>query len=701
MKLLLHTLLMFMLLFYSQLTSAQLADGQDKFLGNIHTGGQTPLNFDFYWNQVTPGNAGKWASCEQARDDFSYWLWLDRAYNHAKQNNYVFKEHTLVWGASSGEPTWMSSVPEDEQKDEVIEWYEAVAERYPDIDLIDVVNEPLHDAPSYTDALGGDGDTGWDWVIWCFEEAREVFPDAKLLLNEYNVLNYTSTCEDFIEIVKILQERDLIDGVGLQAHSLESIGISTIKANLDSVAATGIDIYISEYEARGDDSTQLALFKEQFPVFWEHPSVKGVTLWGYLEGDMWRETAYLLEDDGVTERPALEWLREYFNYYPDSVQYSFETNIDGNGSITLDPEGGVYDSFTDVTATAVADSGYEFSYWTGDVGGSTNPTTLSMISNRSLTAHFVEIEDEDDVDSVYYTLSVTTEGNGSVDVSPSADSYLDGTSVMLTASADSGYVFDSWSGDASDTAESITITMDANKSITANFIESEEEDTTSTSDCDFDTPLSTALPSVCTSYSYVYVLGNDGPDLSNVSNFTINWDLINSGLWQLSLNTNDGNPNWWNNLLDCQTNTFSSIEPTITLSNTGFDGLDGTYYVTIDDDNFVMVDTAGLFTIYCSNSSDTPECFSLKNECSVLSTISSNDVNIYPNPVEDRLTINLESTEVIRDIIIYNSLGKIVKSQTDLNAEKDYSISLDMPSGIYLLKIETNQAIYTKQFVKK
>ncbi len=866
MKTLKFTLLCLMLALYSQLASAQLASGQDKFLGNIHTGGQTALNFDLYWNQVTPGNAGKWASCEQNRDDFNYWLWLDRAYDHAKQNDFVFKEHTLVWGASSGEPTWMSSVDEDEQMDEVIEWYEAVAERYPDIELIDVVNEPLHDPPSYTEALGGDGETGWDWVIWSFEEAREIFPNAKLLLNEYNVLNYTSTCESFLEIVEILQERDLIDGVGLQAHSLESIDIETIKANLDSVAATGLDIYISEYEARGDDETQLALFQEQFPVFWEHESVKGVTLWGYLEGDMWRETAYLLEDDGVTERPALEWLREYFDYDTDSesVEYTFETNVDGNGSIKLDPEGGVYNYDTVVTATAVADSGYEFSYWTGDVSGSTNPTTLTMVSNRTLTAHFVEegyveqytlsvtssdggtvtqsptgttfdegttvtltatadsgykfdgwtgtttsssttleitmdgnyvlaasfsekggegcdseiaismpyeedgvgeycyvasgevsyinswnmdyleINGEDfsntwastipesedgkihiyyystvswshfeivgtDSDTtetdtagtdttitdttVYYKLTTTINGEGSV--SPSEGSYEEGTSVTLTATPDSGYIFSSWSGDTSSTSETITITMDADKSITANFADTSEID-----DCSFDTPLATVLPSINSTYNYVHVLG-DGPDLSNISNLTINWDLTNDALWQFSVNTTDGVPDWYKDLSSYTTQSFSSTAPMLSLSGSEFEGLDGDYYVTTDDDNFVMVETSGTFTIYCSNSSDAPDCISVKDAFANLSDNSDNSVQIYPNPVSDLLSIEMNDSEIIQNIKIYNSLGQIVESRTSLNAETYYSMSLEIPVGLYLLQIESNEAIYTKQFIKK
>jgi hypothetical protein len=41
--------------------SAQLAEGKCKFLGNI-IASSVPTNFNDYWNQVTPENAGKWGS---------------------------------------------------------------------------------------------------------------------------------------------------------------------------------------------------------------------------------------------------------------------------------------------------------------------------------------------------------------------------------------------------------------------------------------------------------------------------------------------------------------------------------------------------------------------------------------------------------------------------------------------------------------
>ncbi|OYT61119.1 hypothetical protein B6U81_03780 [Thermoplasmatales archaeon ex4484_30] len=73
-------------------------------------------------------------------------------------------------------------------------------------------------------------------------------------------------------------------------------------------------------------------------------------------------------------------------------QYTLTITIDPSnaGSITLNPSGGVYDKGTVVTITAHANSGYEFSHWSGDSSG-TNPTIqITMDSDKSVTAHFSE-----------------------------------------------------------------------------------------------------------------------------------------------------------------------------------------------------------------------------------------------------------------------------------------------------------------------
>jgi|GEM_PF-734823 len=70
-----------------------------------------------------------------------------------------------------------------------------------------------------------------------------------------------------------------------------------------------------------------------------------------------------------------------------------------------------------------------------------------------------------------YTLTVATAGSGSGTVvkTPDAPSYPAGTVVTLTANAASGSYFGGWSGDAGGLTNPLTVTMDANKHITATF----------------------------------------------------------------------------------------------------------------------------------------------------------------------------------------------------------------------------------------
>ncbi len=76
------------------------------------------------------------------------------------------------------------------------------------------------------------------------------------------------------------------------------------------------------------------------------------------------------------------------------------------------------------------------------------------------------------------SLSVTNHGNGTVTSSPSgincgvtcSASFFQGTSVTLTATADSGSLFKSWSGCTSKKGTTCTVTMHSAKTVTANFI---------------------------------------------------------------------------------------------------------------------------------------------------------------------------------------------------------------------------------------
>jgi endo-1,4-beta-xylanase len=45
-------------------------------------------------------------------------------------------------------------------------------------------------------------------------------------------------------------------------------------------------------------------------MFWENPNVKGITLWGYIEGATWIGNSGLMSSGGDM-RPAMIWLMDF------------------------------------------------------------------------------------------------------------------------------------------------------------------------------------------------------------------------------------------------------------------------------------------------------------------------------------------------------------------------------------------------------
>ena len=312
-----------------------LATGQTKFLGCAYSTAQAPF-FENYFNQITAENGGKWGTVEYTRDGTMNWTEADAAYTYAKTRGFKYRHHILVWG--SQQPSWISSLTTEQKREEIEEWFAAVANRYPDLDYVEVVNEPLHAPPNgetisfsttkaanYSDALGGTGASGWEWILQSFRLARQYFPGKKLVLNEYGVLGDTSLTNQYLTIINLLKAENLIDVIAVQCHAFETNtdygrSAATLSANLDRLAAAGLPIMITEMDIDGaTDQIQLAEYQRVFPIFWNHPSVIGITLWGYRPG-LWRndQGANLVLADN-TERPAMQWLRTFVGNFPPVV----------------------------------------------------------------------------------------------------------------------------------------------------------------------------------------------------------------------------------------------------------------------------------------------------------------------------------------------------------------------------------------------
>ncbi|WP_114792666.1 endo-1,4-beta-xylanase [Niabella yanshanensis] len=322
----------------NKVVPAGMSAGRGKYLANIFQS-KEESGYEKYWNGVTAENACKWGTIEPVRGKYK-WEDADRAYGYAVARNMVFRYHAGVW--ASQYPQWLLTLSKEEARAEIVKYLKAIAERFPLADQIDLLNEQLFqhqkDNQKFRELLGGPGTTETDfaWQIWLFEEGRKVFKNTKLVLNDYGLEGDHKAITAQLELFKALRDRGLVDGFGTQAHAfnVDKPAADTIKASLNMMAKAGLPIYVTELDMNGgirgrqaNDSLQLISYKKVIPVFWEHPAVAGITLWGYVAGTTWMSGTGIMSKDGVPN-PSLLWLQNYIKA-AEAVGYPLSTIING------------------------------------------------------------------------------------------------------------------------------------------------------------------------------------------------------------------------------------------------------------------------------------------------------------------------------------------------------------------------------------
>jgi lysophospholipase L1-like esterase/ribosomal protein S28E/S33 len=144
-------------------------------------------------------------------------------------------------------------------------------------------------------------------------------------------------------------------------------------------------------------------------------------------------------------------------------QYTLTLDHTGKGAITKTPNQTTYTYGTVVSLYAVADAGWSFGSWSGNLTGSSNPAETTIVGNITIMATFIQKE---------YTLVASAVGRGSVTRNPTGPYHL-GDVVELTANPDADWIFTEWSGDLIGNINPATIIVDGSMSVTANFVQKE------------------------------------------------------------------------------------------------------------------------------------------------------------------------------------------------------------------------------------
>lgn len=269
-----------------------------------------------HYNVIVAGDALKWDTLRPSESQFDF-TQSDLIVQFAKDNDMAIRGHTLVWHNQT--PDWVfqdengdEMQPTSENKALLLQRLEThirtVVGRYKDdIDTWDVVNEPVDE--NQPDCLRQSlwyQITGTDYIKTAFRIAREVDPDAKLFINEFDTtVPSKRTC--LYNLTRDLLEQGVpIDGVGHQMHTnIESPTGDETDATIQLFAGLGVDQQITEFDMSvytNDTDTYTTVpeellikqgyrYKEIFDVLKQHKdNISTVIFWGVGDDNTWLKT---------------------------------------------------------------------------------------------------------------------------------------------------------------------------------------------------------------------------------------------------------------------------------------------------------------------------------------------------------------------------------------------------------------------------
>jgi uncharacterized repeat protein (TIGR02543 family) len=238
------------------------------------------------------------------------------------------------------------------------------------------------------------------------------------------------------------------------SSSYQIVGLTSDKtwvANFNIIPAAQLSVVLSSNPAAGGTTTGAGAFLAgtSVTIAANHNTGYSFTNWtDLLTGDVVSTSASFTFVITTNRKLVANFTIDTFTITTTAV----------NGTVAASPNQTNYNYGSIVNLTATPNLGYAFTSWSGDATGSANPLTLTITSNKNITANFTAL----------YSLTITAV-NGSVVKTPNQTSYLKGTTVQIKATPDAGYVFTSWSGDTTATSNPLNVPMNGNKSITANF----------------------------------------------------------------------------------------------------------------------------------------------------------------------------------------------------------------------------------------
>ena len=267
------------------------------------------------FNSAVTENAVKWGSMERQKGEVNYAV-VDGILNWTEKNHIPLRGHNLFWGIPKFVQPWLKEMDDNELRQTLQNRAETITKRYKGrFAEYDLNNEMIH-GNYYEERLGP------EITKLMAQWAHNGDPDAKLFLNDYDILTGNKLPDYMAQIRKLLSQDVPIAGIGVQGHlHTDTFDRNQLKNALDSLAVFNLPIRITEFNMPGQRSkyyTEKILkmtpqeeelkakeLVDYYKICFAHPAVEGILMWGFWEGANWIPVSSLYKLDW-SPTPAAE-----------------------------------------------------------------------------------------------------------------------------------------------------------------------------------------------------------------------------------------------------------------------------------------------------------------------------------------------------------------------------------------------------------
>jgi endo-1,4-beta-xylanase len=267
------------------------------------------------FNSAVTENAVKWPSMEREKGKVNYAV-VDAILAWTEKNHIPLRAHNLFWGIPNRVQPWLKEMGDEELRQTLQNRAETVTRHYKGrFAEYDLNNEMIH-GNYYEDRLGP------EITKLMAQWAHNGDPDAKLFLNDYDILTGNKLPEYLAHIRKLKSQGVPIAGIGVQGHlHTDTFDRTNLRRALDSLALFNLPIRVTEFNLPGqrskylkDKTLKMSPAEEEmkakeivdyYKICFAHPAVAGMLMWGFWEGANWIPASSLYKLDW-SPTPAAE-----------------------------------------------------------------------------------------------------------------------------------------------------------------------------------------------------------------------------------------------------------------------------------------------------------------------------------------------------------------------------------------------------------